>query len=76
MSVVPGKGGQKFMTESLDKIKWLKEKQNKYHYLISVDGGINNETSILVKNAGANVIVVGTYLTKNEISIKKIEELM
>lgn len=76
MSVEPGKGGQKFMEESIDKIKWLKGRQENYHYLISVDGGINDITSQLVKNAGADVIVVGTYLTKNEINIKKIEELM
>lgn len=76
MSVEPGKGGQKFMNESLEKIKWLKEKQKDNHYLISVDGGINYETSKLVKNAGADVIVVGTYLTKNVISVKKIEELI
>ena len=76
MSVEPGKGGQKFMEGSIDKIKWLKEKQPNNHYLISVDGGINNETSKLVKDAGADVIVVGTYLTKYDIEKNKIEELM
>ena len=76
MSVEPGKGGQKFMNESLYKIKSLKEKQKENHYLISVDGGINDETSKLVKEAGADVIVVGTYLTKNEINEDKIIELM
>ena len=76
MSVEPGKGGQKFMEASLDKIKRLKEKQKDYHYLISVDGGINNETCKLVKEAGVDVVVVGTYLTKEDIDINKIEDLM
>lgn len=75
MSVEPGKGGQKFMSESLDKIKYLKNKQKDNHYLISVDGGINNETSKLVKEAGADIIVVGTYLTKEKITNDKIKGL-
>lgn len=76
MSVEPGKGGQKFMESSLDKIKILKSKQKSNHYLISVDGGINNETSKLVKEAGVDVAVVGTYLTKDVIGIQKVKDLM
>lgn len=76
MSVEPGKGGQKFNEESLEKIKYLKENKKNNHYLISVDGGINNETSKLVKKAGADVIVVGTYLTKSEIEKNKVIGLM
>ena len=76
MSVEPGKGGQKFMEESLMKIKWLKEQQKYNHYLISVDGGINNETSELVKAAGVDIIVVGTYLTNGKMELNKINELM
>ena len=75
MSVEPGKGGQKFMESSLDKIKWLKANRDGNHYLISVDGGINNETSRLVKEAGADVIVVGTYLTKEKITKEKVLSL-
>lgn len=74
MSVEPGKGGQKFIESSLDKIRYLKEKQSNYHYLISVDGGINNETSKLVKEAGADVIIVGTYLANN-LNKKTMDEL-
>ena len=43
----------------------LKERKSKYHYLISVDGGIDDNTSKLVKEAGADVIIVGTYLASN-----------
>ena len=76
MSVEPGKGGQKFIEDSLKKIQWLKERKNRYSYLISVDGGINDKTSKLVKEAGADVIVVGTYLTREKITEEKIIELM
>ena len=76
MSVEPGKGGQKFMVESLDKIKWLKEHQKDNHYLISVDGGINGETCKLVKDAGVDIIVVGTYLTKEKITKEKVLNLI
>ena len=75
MSVEPGKGGQKYLDSATDKIKWLKSQQDKYHYLISVDGGINDSTSQTVKEAGADVIVVGTYLTKHEINSEKINSL-
>ena len=67
------------MEESLLKINWLKGKQKNNHYLIAVDGGINNETCALVKYAGADVVVVGTYLTKGEFNgnkIKHIEQLL
>lgn len=65
MSVVPGKGGQKFMDCAIEKIKYLKALQSNYHYLISVDGGINSETARFVKEVGADVVCVGSYLANN-----------
>lgn len=64
MSVEPGKGGQKFMEQSLDKIKYLKniKDTHNFKYLISVDGGINLETGKLAKECGADILVVGSYL--------------
>ena len=76
MSVEPGKGGQKFMQASIEKIRWLKENRKNNKYLISVDGGINDITSEFVKWAGADVIVVGTYLTKEKITKEKVLSLM
>lgn len=72
MSVEPGFGGQKFIENSLDKIKYLDElrKQNNYNYVIEVDGGINNINTPLVKEAGCDIIVVGSYLMNSE-SISK-----
>ncbi|MFA5542818.1 MAG: ribulose-phosphate 3-epimerase [Bacilli bacterium] len=77
MSVEPGFGGQKFIDSALDKIKYLydKKKANEYTYLIEVDGGINEETSKLVVNAGCDVLVAGTYIFKSHNRKKLIKEL-
>ena len=64
MSVEPGKGGQKFIPNSIEKIEYLNKKriENNYNYLIEVDGGINKETAKTVMLAGCDVIVVGSYI--------------
>jgi len=67
MSVYPGFGGQKFIPKVVDKIKELKnikEKQN-IKFDIEVDGGIDFENSKLVVEAGANILVSGTTIFKN-----------
>ena len=74
MSVYPGFGGQKFMPEILDKIKNLNnlKKNNKLDFNIEVDGGINFENSKIVINAGADILVSGTTIFReNEGNIKK-----
>ena len=67
MSVYPGFGGQKFIPEVIDKIKTLKEikDKNKLNFDIEVDGGINFDNSKIVINAGANILVSGTTIFKN-----------
>ncbi|QGZ97479.1 ribulose-phosphate 3-epimerase [Mycoplasma sp. NEAQ87857] len=64
MSVEPGKGGQKFIPTSIDKIKELKQLRiaNNYDYLIQVDGGINDTTGPECFKAGADACVAGTFL--------------
>ena len=67
MSVYPGFGGQKFIPNVVNKIKKLKsikEKQN-LKFDIEVDGGINFDNSKLVVKAGANILVSGTTIFKN-----------
>jgi len=74
MSVFPGFGGQKFITETVKKIKDLKEikDKNNYSFDIEVDGGINFSNSKEVINAGANILVSGTTIFKeNNGDIKK-----
>ncbi len=77
MSVEPGKGGQKFIPESLDKIRFFAglKKIEDYSFLIEVDGGINLETAKLVKVAGADVIVAGSFIINSPDRNKIIEVL-
>lgn len=77
MSVKPGKGGQKFMEDILYKIETLKDirEENGYHYVINVDGGINEETAKLVKEAGADMVVAGSYVCMSDDYNEKIEKL-
>ena len=74
MSVFPGFGGQKFMPEVVEKIKNLKKikDEKKFNFDIEVDGGINFENSKIVIEAGANILVSGTTIFKeNKGNIKK-----
>lgn len=59
MSVDPGFGGQAFIPGAINKIKQLRAIFKKD---IAVDGGINNITAKLVKDAGANVLAAGSYI--------------
>lgn len=62
MTVEPGFGGQKFMCNVLSKVEKLKQKLAKLNkkVLVEVDGGINEETAKLAKQAGVDVCVAGT----------------
>ena len=66
MSVNPGFGGQKFMPEVLSKIKELRNLRDKndYKFYIEVDGGINFSNSKTVLEAGADILVSGTTIFK------------
>jgi len=79
MSVHPGFGGQKFILDVLKKIKDLDKikKQKNMNFDIEVDGGINFDNSKLVKDAGANILVSGTTIFKdNKCDIKKNIEIL
>ena len=64
MTVNPGFGGQKFISSNLKKIEWLDQqrKAKNFKFLIEVDGGINYETAPLVKRAGTDIIVAGSFI--------------
>jgi len=79
MSVEPGFGGQKFMPEVLEKIKNLKELLLKkdLNIDIEVDGGINFENCSRAKEAGANILVSGSTIFKeNKGDLKKNIEIL
>ena len=79
MSVEPGKGGQKFIESTLEKIKYAKTKIDEMglETEIEVDGGINLENSKEVKEAGATMLVSGTAIINSKdysYTIKKLKE--
>lgn len=64
MTVEPGYGGQGFMHDTLGKIREVRSLAPELD--IEVDGGMNRETSKLVREAGANVLVAGTFLFRSD----------
>ena len=68
MSVEPGEGGQKFIEESIEKIKELNNfiYENGYEVDIEVDGGVNKDNAEKLSDAGANIIVAGSYIAKSD----------
>ena len=79
MSVEPGFGGQKFMPEVLEKTKILKELITKKNLNvdIEIDGGINFENCSMAKKAGANILVSGSTIFKeNKGDLKKNIEIL
>ncbi len=68
MSVNPGFGGQKFITNSLTKVKQLREMayEKNPSLIIEVDGGVNLETGRLLVDAGANALVAGSFVFNSE----------
>ena len=79
MSVEPGFAGQKFMPEVLEKTKLLKEiiKKRNLNIDIEIDGGINFENCTLAKQAGANILVSGsTIFRENKGDLKKNIEIL
>ena len=79
MSVEPGFGGQKFMPEVLEKTRTIRELINKKKLKVDVeiDGGINFENCSKAKNAGANILVSGsTVFKENKGDLKKNIEIL
>lgn len=77
MTVEPGFGGQSFMADMLDKIKDVKKmiSEKSLETDIQVDGGINLETARICVNAGANVLVAGSFIFNSDCQSKRVDEL-
>ncbi len=77
MTVEPGLGGQALIPETLDKVKELKEyiTKNDIDIDIEVDGGIKPDNIEQVKEAGANIFVVGTALVNSKNMGETLENL-
>jgi ribulose-phosphate 3-epimerase len=77
MSVNPGFGGQSFIENTYDKIKALKELINRKsaHTLIEIDGGVTSENAKQLVDAGADILVAGSFIFKSDNPTKTIKEL-
>ncbi len=77
MSVEPGFGGQAFLDNALEKIREIRAIANRVNptLLIVVDGGINEITGKLCKEAGADVLVAGSYIFNSDNPSAKVELL-
>ena len=77
MSVNPGFGGQKFIQNTLSKVDELKNLiiQKKTNTLIEVDGGVDLNTGKLLVDAGADVLVAGSFVFSSENPKEKIHQL-
>lgn len=77
MSVNPGFGGQSFIENTYDKVRALKELIDRKgsHTLIEIDGGVTSENAKELIDAGADVLVAGSFIFKSNYPIKTIREL-
>ncbi len=77
MSVNPGYGGQKFIPQTVEKVRALKEMidRKKLSTIIEVDGGVNLQTGQELISAGADALVAGNFVFKSENPLETIAEL-
>ena len=70
MTVNPGFGGQAFLPETMSKIRELValREANQLNFDIEVDGGIDDKTIQMAREAGANIFVAGSYVFKGDVS--------
>lgn len=73
MSVVPGKGGQKFLEKTENRLLDLKKYKDKYNFVIYIDGGINDET--IKKVSLADGVISGSFICKSVDYNKQIVKL-
>jgi len=78
MSVNPGFGGQKFIPETLEKIKQLDQlrKEKGYTYVIEIDGGISLDNAAMVKEAGCDIFVAGSAVFGAEDIPKRVGDFL
>ncbi len=73
MTVEPGFGGQSFMHDMVPKIRELRELG--FQKDVGVDGGINDETAKICREAGANLLVAGNYVFAGQNLVERIDRL-
>lgn len=78
MSVNPGFGGQKFITNTVSKVARLREliERSGSHAVIQIDGGVDLTTAPALIEAGANVLVAGSYVFKSDNPVEAVDRLL
>lgn len=71
MSVVPGKGGQPFIKEVLNKVKFLESK----NIILGIDGGINDESIVYLKDYKIDIIISGSFVCMSDDYNEQINKL-
>ena len=74
MTVVPGFSGQKFIEDCMDKVKELRNIKPEMD--IEVDGGVNDKTAPIAVKAGANVLVVSSFIFKAKDKVSAIKKIL
>ena len=75
MSVVPGRGGQKFIKNVISKVEKLNnlKKEYGYKFVVEIDGGINDQTILYCQ--GVDIVVVGSFITNSDNYKRQVEKL-
>jgi len=76
MSVKAGYGGQSFLNETYDKLKYINNIKGNHHFLVEVDGGINLDIYRKLKDYNVDIFVIGSYICMNENFERPIKELL
>lgn len=78
MTVNPGFGGQNFLISQIEKIKRIRKKidQSGYNILLEIDGGINDKTAKIATDAGADILVSGSYIFSHNNYQERINNLI
>ena len=76
MSVFAGFGGQKFIVDTMQKVRDLVKirNENNFNFLIEIDGGVNEETAKICLENGADVLVAGSYIFGKNKNYKELIE--
>ena len=77
MSVNPGFGGQKFIERTYDKVRVLDamRQEQKASFVIEIDGGVTSDNAVALKQAGADVLVAGSFVFKSQDPVKTVANL-
>ena len=76
MSVKAGYGGQKFLSSTYDKLEYINSIKNEYNFLVEIDGGVNKDIYMKLKEYNVDIFVIGSYICMNENFERPLKELI